>query len=369
MNDAVRWVGFAAGAVIVVGTFGSLVRTLVTPRALPSRLGFGVSRAVWRVVLVLSRRADDYHRKDRILTAGAPLALLVLLAAWIGAFIVGFGLLTLPFYEVDALSAIRDAGTALLTLNLAPAVSGFAIAIHLMAAATGLATIALLIAYLPTLYGAFNRREMLVTMLESRAGAPAWGPELLVRHQLVGITDNLGSLYAEWERWAADVAETHSTYPFLLWFRSPNPLQSWVVGLLAVLDSAAMYLALAPERAPSEARLCLRMGFTCLRDLADVIGLEYNADPHPEDDIELTFEEFSDGVKSLERVGFPVERTAAEAWADFRGWRVNYEPVAYALADRVVAVPALWSGPRRDIPGEAFAPDRPAHRSPDRGRN
>ena len=367
MSTALRWIGFVAGTVIVLGTFSSVLRTLVVPRALPSRLGFGVSRSLWRLVLVLSRRTDDYERKDRILTVGAPLALLVLLATWVTTFIVGFGLMTLPFHDSSVVSALRDSGAALLTLSQA-GFGGFAIVIHFVAAATGLATVALLIAYLPTLYAAFNRREMLVTLLESRAGAPAWGPELLARHQLVGINDNLPSLYAEWERWAADVAETHSTYPMLIYFRSPNPLQSWLVGLLAVLDSAAMYLALAPSTAPSEARLCLRMGFTCLRDLADVIGLTYDADPHPEDPIQLTFEEFSEGVDGLRAMGFPMERTAADAWADFKGWRVNYEPLTYALADRIVAVPALWSGPRTDIPVPPIAPDRPAHRAPGKPR-
>ena len=360
-----RWVLFALGGVVVLGTFSSVLRTLVVPRALPSRFTYGVSTVIWRVLLAFSRTTDDYGRKDRILTVGAPITLLALLGTWLSTLIVGYGFLALPFVDASVLSVLRDTGAALLTLNLSPASEGFAVVVHLVAGATGLTVVALLIAYLPTLYGAFNRREMLVTLLESRAGAPAWGPELLVRHQLVDITDNLPTLYSEWERWSADVAETHSTYPVLLYFRSPNPMQSWLVGLLAVLDSAAMYLALSPGAAPSEARLCLRMGFTCLRDIADVIGVAYNADPDPDEDIRLTFDEFSEGVDDLNLVGFPLERTAADAWADFRGWRVNYEQLAYELADRIVAVPALWSGPRRHVPGDAISPDRPAHRAPD----
>ena len=107
--------------------------------------------------------------------------------------------------------------------------------------------VALQIAYLPALYSSFNRRESLVALLESRAGVPAWGPELLARHQLVGITDTLPDLYAAWEGWAADVAETHTTYPVLLLFRSPDPWYSWLLGLIAVLDAAAMQLALTPS--------------------------------------------------------------------------------------------------------------------------
>ena len=85
--------------------------------------------------------------------------------------------------------------------------------------------------------------------------------------------------YDEWERWAADVAESHTTYPVLAYFRSARPLDSWITGELAVLDSAALYLAVSPSRAPSESRLCLRMGFTCLRDIADALGIGYDPDP------------------------------------------------------------------------------------------
>ncbi len=86
-----------------------------------------------------------------------------------------------------------------------------------------------------------------MTLLESRAGAPAWGPELLIRHQLVGAVDNLASLFAEWERWAADVAESHTSYPSLLFLRSPRAQNSWLVSLVAVMDAAALSVAVEPR--------------------------------------------------------------------------------------------------------------------------
>ena len=200
------------------------------------------------------------------------------------------------------------------------------------AGATWVVIVALQIAYLPALYQAFNRRESLVAMLESRAGTPAWGPEVLARHQLVGIIDTLPDFYASWEQWSADLAESHTTYPVMLLFRSPDPWFSWLVGLLAVLDGAAMHLALAPSTASSQSRLCLRMGFTALNRIAKgVLRWEVDPDPNPEGPIDLTFEEFEAAVTMLEHVGFPMERTAEEAWPDFRGWRVNYETVAYRL--------------------------------------
>ena len=204
-----------------------------------------------------------------------------------------------------------------------------------------------------------------MTLLESRAGAPAWGPELLIRHQLVGTVDNLASLFAEWERWAADVAESHSTYPSLLYLRSPRALNSWIVSLIAVMDAAALTLAVDPEGAPIEARMCVRMGFTCLRDIAEATRIPYETDPEPDDPILLTEAQFDEAYDHLVSAGFTTSRPAEEAWTHFRGWRVNYESVGYAVASKLNAPPAMWTGPRRLFRGESMEPQRPVDRRPD----
>jgi hypothetical protein len=250
------------------------------------------------------------------------------------------------------------------TLGFVGPESAVAAAIDFAAGLSGLLIIALQIAYLPVLYAAFNRREALVTLLESRAGSPPWGPELLARHQLVAIMDSLPRFYEEWEAWAADLSESHSNYTVLLWFRSPHHDRSWITALLAVLDSAALYLALAPKRAPSEARLCLRMGFSCLRAIGDALELPYEPDPRPDDPILLTRADFQQAITHLEAAGFPSERTPDEAWPHFKGWRVNYEPLAYAIADLVSAPLTLWSGERSAFPGVAPEPLRPVDRRP-----
>jgi hypothetical protein len=238
-------------------------------------------------------------------------------------------------------------------------------ALDALAALAGLGTVALQIGYLPTLYGAFARREALVTMLDSRAGVPSWGPELLARtHYGLGsgmsAVSELPALFEQWEQWSAEVEESHTTYVPLVWFRSPRALSSWVTAQLAVLDAAALYLALLPN-APGvvSARLCLRGGFTCLATIARALRFPIPEEADPNKGISLTFEEFEEAVERLRRVDFPLERPSDEAWLDFLGWRVNYEAAAYALALAVDAPPALWSGPRRHEEG-AVAPLRPA---------
>ena len=200
-------------------------------------------------------------------------------------------------------------------------------------------------------------------------GSPAWGPELLIRHQLVGTIDNLANLFAEWERWAADVAESHSTYPSLLYLRSPRALNSWIVSLIAVMDAAALTLAMDPVGAPIEARMCIRMGLTCLRDIARRPG---SLRPGPGPTRSSCPGGVRRGLRRLAATGLPTTRPQDEAWAHFRGWRVNYESVAYALAYRLDAPPAKWTGPRRHFRERAHRagpPDRPpAHLGPARGR-
>jgi hypothetical protein len=362
---ALRALSVLGGCLVVIATSMSVLATLVVPRGIGSRISIFVGRRIVRgIFLFVARRADEYETKDRVLALAAPIALLTTFAVWLLLYLLAYALIIWGLASGTFADALRESGSSLFTLGVASSHRAGPITTEFAAAATGLLVVALEIAYLPTIYGAFNRRETLVTMLESRAGTPAWGPEVLVRHQLVGIIDNLPDFYGDWERWAADVDESHTSHTVVISFRSPHPMRSWVVALLAVLDSAALYNSLAPERAPSEARLCLRMGFTCLRDIARVFGVPFNADPLPTDPIQLTFEEFRVAVDRLAEVGFPMELSAEEAWPHFKGWRVNYESIAYALADQTVAVPAPWSGPRTHVPGR-YDPVRPTDRRPD----
>ena len=105
--------------------------------------------------------------------------------------------------------------------------------------------------------------------------------ELLAREQLIGTLDSLGSFFNDWERWAADLTESHVSYPWLLSFCSPYPLRSWVLSLLAVLDAAALYLALLSGRVPSAASQRLRIGFLGLWELAGGYRVELPLIPDP----------------------------------------------------------------------------------------
>jgi hypothetical protein len=342
-----------------------VIGTVVVPRRIRSRLIRSVNVAVDASFHFVADHFDSYESRDRILAAQAPIQLILQIVVWLAVFEVGFALLMWPSVGTAGLSgAFQLAGSSLCTLGYLAPHHGAPTGLADLAALVGLGTVALQIGYLPTLYAAFNRREGLVTMLDSRAGVPSWGPELLARTHYglgsgVSAMSELSELFDEWERWSADVSESHATYLALVNFRSPRPLSSWVTAQLAILDGAALYLSLVPD-APGavSARLCLRGGFTCLNTIARARGFAIPDEADPNDGIVLSYQEFVEAIERLARVDFPLERSNEEAWVDFVGWRVNYETAAYALARAIDAPPALWSGPRRH-PLPAISPLRP----------
>jgi hypothetical protein len=361
---AARWVAAAVGIALVLTGWQSVIGTLIVPRPVGSWLTRSVDRLVFAAYMSVTRPVTDWVRRDRILATQAAAILVGQLVAWLSIFLVGFTLALWPSPGRNISSALADAGSSIFTLGFAEPAGTTPAVIVFIAAATGMIVIALQIGYLPTLYSAFNRRETQVALLVSRAGFPSWGPELLARtHYALGsgtsTINTLPDLYQQWERWSADVAESHTTYLPLVRFRSPQPYSSWVIALLSVLDSAALLLTLSPGQAPIvPARLCLRSGFNCLNRIARAMGMDVPVEADPEAGITLTYEEFLQAHARLAAVDFPMTRKPEDAWPDFVGWRVNYESTAYQIAAAIDAVPALWSGPRRHS-SQPISPDRP----------
>jgi hypothetical protein len=360
-----RSVAAVVGALLVVTVGASVVGTLIVPRVVGGWLSSWAHPPVVRTYRLMTSGIADYRRRDRFLALEAASILIAQLVGWLAVSLVGYALLFWPFVSGGVTSAFAASGSSLFTLGFSVPPGGAPKVLVCIAAASGLVIVSLQIAYLPTLYSAFNRRETEVALLNARAGVPSWGPELLARtHYALGsgvsTLDSLPELYARWERWAADVAESHSAYVPLVRFRSPKPLSSWVTALLAMLDSAALF----PQSAPVvPARLFLRGGFLCLNQIADAVGIHVPDDPDPSSHISLTYQEFLDAVERMREVEFPIERDPADAWPDFVGWRLNYERAAYSLAAEIDVVPALWSGPRK-TQDRAIPPVRPPQGHP-----
>jgi hypothetical protein len=340
-----------AGAALVLAVWRVAVLTLVVAR--PTRklwLYSGWIALVRAPVMVLARKLP-YYPRDSLLAPVASVMMVSLVPFWLLLFWLGYGLM---FYGLSSLSlsgALREAGSSLFTLGFSVPTSGAPTVLAFLSAGSGPLLIALLISYLPTLYGAFNRRETEVSLLAGRGGSLSWGPEILLRYQWAGLRSELGALYQDWERLMADIAESHSSYTILVYFRSPDPRRSWVTSMIAVMDAAAIELARTPSEASASARLVITGGASALNAISRALGLPVVEDPLPTDPIGVSFGEFSDAWHSLDGIGFPAEVDAETGYQHFRGWRVNWEPQAYRIARLVHAPPLDWTGPRDgDLP-------------------
>ena len=216
-------------------------------------------------------------------------------------------------------------------------------------AAIGLILVALLISYLPAMYGAFSKRETLVSMLEVRAGAPPTAIEMLARYHRLNRLQLLSEMWVIWEGWFSELEETHTSLAALSFFRSPRPHRSWITAAGAVLDTAALAASTLDIPHDVQADICIRAGFVALRHIADYFNIPHDPDPKPSDPISISRQEYDDMCAELETAGIALKQDRDQSWRDFSGWRVNYDTVLLALAALVMAPYAPWSSDRSPV--------------------
>jgi hypothetical protein len=343
---ALRVAAVVAGVLVVAGTLGSAVRTVVVPRAIASRLSRAVFVGVRRLFRLRAGPNRSYEARDRVMALYAPVGLFVLLLTWYVLVIAGFTGIFWGLGEGSLRESLVLSGSSITTLGFARPGDLVASVLAFSEAAFGLVLLALLITYLPSIYGVFSRREALVASLEVRAGSPATAVELLQRSWRVERLDGLRELWSRWEDWFLDVSETHTSIPALVFFRSPLPDHSWVISSGAVLDSASLLLSCVDRPFDPRAAFCIRAGYLALRRVATFFHIPFNEDPQPDDPISILREEFDQAYDALGRQGLPLKEDRDQAWRDFKGWRVNYDRVVIALAGLTMAPPAPWISDR-----------------------
>ncbi len=227
---------FIGGVAVVFGTFLSAVRTFVMPRSSDERLTNLVFKVVLLVFRLRLRKVTTYEERDQMLALYAPISLLMLPAVWLAVILFGYVLMywaiePRPLYDAFSLS-----GSSLLTLGFTKSEGVLSLMLEFSEAIFGLTMAALLIAYLPTMYAAFSKRESMVAMLDVRGGTPPTPLELLSRaHRIRGL-DALTELWETWEVWFVEVEESHTSLAALVFFRSPQPNTSWITAAGAVLE-------------------------------------------------------------------------------------------------------------------------------------
>jgi hypothetical protein len=326
-----RIVAGVVGAWLAVVVLDAAVRTFLLPRVASVRLSRWVSGGIGAVFGALASARIPYRQRDRRLALYPPVLLLSYQATWLGLSFVAFALLFVAAGAPSLARAFELSGSALFTLGSTVTVGGGEMALSYLEAAIGLTLLALLIAFIPTIYAAFQRRELSVSRLTVRAGTPStpWG--VLEIAASVQDFSRLDEVWREWESWFIELRETHTTLTILNFYRTPIPGQTWIASAASVLDAAALFNATVDLPPSPTAGLCIRSGWLALRGLADYFRVPYPHDPDGTEPIAVTREEFDVVLDHLERNGVPLIADRDQAWLDFAGWRVNYDAMIEAF--------------------------------------
>lgn len=340
----------AAGIALVLTVLWDVFETIVLPRRVSrrvrlTRLFYLGAWALWSNPAKLLRSG----RRESALSFFGPISLLLLLAFWAVALILGFALvhdglstrLLAPSGTSGFGAYLYLSGTTFFTLGLGDVAPTSAVGrvVTVGEAGAGFGLFGLVIGYLPTFYQAFARRETAIALLDARAGSPPSGVELLVRFGRERDQDGLDRLLMDWEGWAAELLESHLSHPLLAFYRSQHDDQSWLAALTAILDASALVIA-GVEGAPLRpARLTFAMARHAAVDLCQVLNLRPSQpdDRLPAADLTRVYAALSAAGLRLQPERALVERLA--------GLRRSYEPYVSALSSGLLVALPPWLPP------------------------
>ncbi len=334
-----RIVAIALIAIVLWEAFETMVLPQRTGRRLRLTRFFYI--ATWGPWRFAGRAIRSPRTRETFLSLFGPLSALVLLAVWAVVLIFGFALIfwtmSDQFSPTNATfnfpEALYVSGSMLVTVGVTDVTATTIAARYLMIceAGIGFAFLAITITYLPVLYGAFSRREWNIAMLDARAGSPPTALELLRHFDQGGSWAGLEPFLADWERWAAEVLESHMSYPLLGFFRSQHHNQSWLGSLVTILDTCSWLLAAGPDVPARQARLTYAMCRHAVVDLSHV----FHASPDLDYPRRLNAEAWN-LLQAHTPDPFPDSRERIEALI------AAYEPFVHPLARRVDHVIPSW---------------------------
>jgi hypothetical protein len=355
-------IAFLLGLVLLVAVGWDIFETIVVPRPTPGvfRLGLYLVRGSWRVVRAIG--ADPEHPRERLLGLFAPAATMALLIAWLVGLVMGFGLVLYALHDelqpapVDLGTAIYFAATSVLTLGFGDftAAGGPARLVVAAAALSGLGVVALVVTFLFSLFGSYQRREAPVVVLQAKAGAPPSAVVLLESLARLDLADRLPTFFGEWERWVAEVLDSHVAYPLLGFFRSSHDDLSWVSALGTVLDTASLVLTTIHGLPRGNALLVKKMGAHLVEDITNLGFRETGTDGVDRESFDAVYGRLAAAGYELE----PLE----QAWPAFREARATYAERLDAMAAYWAVPSASWFGGRRTFHARGGAAEHPTAR-------
>lgn len=357
-----RFLSLISGLVLLAVVLLDAFQSIILPRRPVGRLRitrlfFGATWRPWRWFV---SRFRSRSAREQLYSVYGPMSLLMLFVLWAMLLVFGYGLVffglrvgfrdplaTRPGTFIHLISSLYVSGTTLFTLGMGdvtPATEPSRL-MTVLEAGTGLGFIALVIGYVPVLYAAFSHREVLVALLDARAGSPPTAAELLLRHSFDEGPEVLRTLLADWELWCAEMLETHISYPILCYYRSQHDNQSWLASLISVLDTCALLITMMEGAKTRQAQLTFAIGRHTLVDLVHVFHLEPEEKRLRETvSTRLPDEELMRMCEALEGTGFsPCEDF--ESRERLSALRLLYEPYACALADYLRLSLPTWVVP------------------------
>lgn len=336
-----RWLGIIVALGFIIVVMADAFEVMILPRRIshafrPARFFYRLTWSFWRRA---SRFVPAGKWRHGFFSVFGPLSLLALLSVWGIGLIFGFALLHWSFGTALTFPAESDgsfatylyfSGTTFVTLGYGDIIPTrtWGRALSVAEAGIGFGFLAIMVSYLPVLYQAFSRREITISLLDARAGSPPTTGELLRRLGADGCLRSVDSLLIEWERWAAELLESHVSFPVVSYYRSQHDNQSWVATLAMILDTSALLIAVVDGPGSHQARLTFAMA----RHAAVDLGLVFHTPPRPPETDRLSSVDFSRLRDSLSSAGLSLhDNTAAiGALSDLRSL---YEPFINALGD------------------------------------
>jgi Ion channel len=272
------------GVAVILLVAQDVFETIVLPRRVTRR--FRIARAyyrtTWKAWRALGWRMRRGGRRESYLGYFGPLSLLALFALWALLLVLGFALLfwglAIPLNPPQPRNSFSNylyfSGTTFFTLGLGDIspVRGIGRALVIIEVASGFGFLALVISYMPVIYQAFSRRELRITLLDARAGAPATAAELLCRNCVGKTAEEIRILLRDWEAWCADILESHLSYPVLAYYRSQHDEESWLGALTVILDTCALIMTGIETIPAAHARFAFATARHAVVDLAQVFG-------------------------------------------------------------------------------------------------
>ena len=352
-------VAFALGVFLLALTTWDLFETVVVPRPTPGwfRIGRYVVRGTWRGLLIV-RDGRSGRSLDGVLGLFAPAVTLALLAAWLIGLILGYGLILFALRDElrpmppDLGSTLYFAASSVLTLGFGDIVADGAAArlIMTVAAISGLGTVALVVTFLFSLYGSYQRRERQVVALQAAAGAPPSAVALLESYANLGLLERLPDLFLDWQRWGVEVLDSHVAYPVLGYFRSSHDNLSWISAVGTMLDAASLVLTTVEGIPRGEAKLFKRVGTHLVEDI-------HNFGFREGEGTSLDRADFDAACDRLEGAGYTLLPRDG-AWPAFQSARATY-------AARLEGMARYWATPATSWLGDPMTLRQPMHQPDD----